>query len=261
MRDESIKTVVLAVVVAFSLIASAGVAAAGEAAAPAGSPADVQAGDDTQAITGLEVTNTDPGEDGVDVYINVTSLETANVGLDSLNVNITDADVQGATVTDTNVNRNNGNTTVRLTFNVTDDATSFTVERLELVQLQTSDATATEGLTYYVAVSDQERLGNDAPNEDDVESGSFSVATGGEETTTATDSDTSTATDSDTETATATDTEASGDETGDESGSDETGGDDSGGEETPDDSSGDGTGFGAIVALVAVLGAALFVRR
>lgn len=261
MRVTPTRSALLVAVLTASLIATTGLAAAADVTSPAGEPADIEVGEETQEITGLEVTNTDPGEDGVDVYVNVTALESANVSVDSLNVNVSDDGVTNATVTDQNVNQNNDNTTVRMTFDVEDNATSFTVDRFELVQLGTANASETGELTYYVAASDQERTGNDAPNEDDVASASFSIVSADNTTTeTATDE---TATD---ETETATETDAVGDtetateaDAGEETPTEADGADGGDGDGTATD--GDGAGFGVAVALVALLGVTLLARR
>jgi PGF-CTERM protein len=273
MRVTPTRSALLVAVLTASLIATTGLAAAADVTSPAGEPADIEVGEETQEITGLEVTNTDPGEDGVDVYVNVTALESANVSVDSLNVNVSDDGVTNATVTDQNVNQNNDNTTVRMTFDVEDNATSFTVDRFELVQLGTANASETGELTYYVAASDQERTGNDAPNEDDVASASFSIVSADNTTTeTATDEtatdETETATDGTAtdETETATETDAVGDtetateaDAGEETPTEADGADGGDGDGTATD--GDGAGFGVAVALVALLGVTLLARR
>ncbi|MUV87249.1 PGF-CTERM sorting domain-containing protein [Natronomonas sp. CBA1123] len=228
---------------------------------PAGTAEDIETGEQTQTVSDIEVTNTDPGADGVDVYINVTALETADVGVDSLNIDIDDANVTNANVTDQNVNQNNGNTVVRLTFDVQDNETAFTVESFQLVQLDTENATTTDGLTYDVVSSDSERLGSDAPDSEDSQTESFAIVDGDSEddtdsTPTATESDEPTPTESGDSEETSTATEADSDsDSGDSNDSDSDDGSGDG------ESSGDGPGFGVAAALAALLGAAFLVRR
>jgi hypothetical protein len=128
-----------------------------------------------QAIYDLRVNETAPGQDGVDVYINVTSLKSAEFDLDSLNVRVNDSDVHNATLVDQNVNQNDGNTTVRVTFDVAENHTAFTVDAVWLIQLDPGNAEPAEDLRHYIAVSDQERLGDDAPNANDSVTSPYSV--------------------------------------------------------------------------------------
>lgn len=253
---RALKSLLLAVVVAFALVGGAGLAAAGDATEPAGEPSDIEAGDDVQAVADLTVTDTDSGEDGVDVYVNVTALESADIGLDSLNVEVGDDDVEGATLVDQNVAQDSDNTTVRMTFDVDEDETEFTVEEFALVQLDTTDASASEDLRYHVAVDDDERVGDQAPNESDASSDTFSVLVD--------EDDTDETDDAVNETETPTPTEATDDTaTNDTDDSDGTVADtdDDTGADGDADAEEDGTGFGLAVAALGLLGAALLARR
>lgn len=278
MYNKTLTNVVLVAVVALSLVASAGVVAAGDVTTPAGTPADLETGTETQTISNLTVTNTSAGEDGVDLYLNVTALETADVGLDSLDVQVNDSNVTNANLSDQDVSTEANNTVVRLTFDVAGNETTFTVDGLRLGQLDTGNASATENLSYDVASGDEERVGSDAPGTDDAQTESFAVvdSSDDDETTatetdsgdatetetdddgTATDSDdgTETDTDSDDGTDTATDDGAQGDD-----GDTETDAADGDGTDEDGGSFADAPGFGAFAAIAGLLGAALYVRR
>lgn len=231
----------IALVLAAAMLASAPAAAAYGTATDGGAPADVAVGDDTQTISGVAVTVDSAGQDGVDVYYNVTALETAGVGLDSLGVDV--GEVDGAEQVDQNVNRNNGYTTVRVTFDVNEGTESFTVSEITLTGLDTSGAEPTENLDYEVAVDSEERTGTDAPGASDASTDAFAVV----ETT---DDGSATGTTDDVD---ETDAPDDGDD-----GDDEAGGDDG----TDAGSTGDSApGFGAVVALVALVAAALVAVR
>lgn len=210
--------------------------------ATAANARNLTVGDNTQAITDLHVKGTEPGANGVDVYINVTSLQAANVGLDSLNVQVSEWAVHNATHIDQNVHQNNGNTTVRLRFDVADSHTAFTVDVLTLLQLDTDSAVPTDDLYHYVSVSDEERLGNDAPGVGDEPTTTYGVAS---------DDDESKPTATATSTPTVANTEGPGSDTGGESTD----------EAATDTTSDEGVGFGAVLAIVVLLGAALWARR
>ncbi|MFQ3319586.1 MAG: PGF-CTERM protein [Natronomonas sp.] len=204
---------------------------------------DLTVGDNTQAITDLRVNGTDPGAANVDVYINVTSLKSASVGLDSLNVRVNDWAVDNARHVDQNVHQSDGNTTVRLTFDVQEGHTAFTVDVITLLQLDADLAMPTDDLRHYVAVSDSERLGDAAPGPGDAPTTTYDVVSNSPD-----DGNTPTAT----ATATATATDDDDDGTSGDS--------DNPGEQT-DTTSDEGIGFTSIVAVVALLGAALLARR
>lgn len=169
-------TEVLAVVLALSVIVPGAAVASHGAVSDAGAPEDVAVGDERQTIDGLTVELDEAGADGVDVYLNVTALADAGVGLDSLNVEV--GPVDGAVLVDANVNRDDGYTTVRLTFDADADAAAFTVESVTLTQLDTSGAAATDGLAYDVAHSDGTLTGDAAPDGDDARTGTFAIVDG-----------------------------------------------------------------------------------
>jgi hypothetical protein len=147
-------------------------AEAGDGIADAG---DVTVETTVQPIYDLRVNDTAVGQDGVDVYINVTSLKAADFDLDSLNVRVNESDVNNATLVDQNVNQNDGNTTVRATFDVDEGHTAFSVDAVWLTQLGPGNADPTEDLRHYIAVSGEERLGDEAPNRNDAVTESYSV--------------------------------------------------------------------------------------
>lgn len=233
---------VIAVALSAALILSGVAVASHGTVSDAGTPDDIEAGDETQAIDGLTIDLDEPGADNVDVYINVTALETANIDLDSLNVNV--GTVDGADLVDQDVTQDE-TTVVRLTFDAAEDADSITVESVTLDQLATSEAVDTSGLTYDVAHSDEERVGDEAPDSSDAQTAPFDVIGATDDTDEEDDSDEmDDGDDADEETDDADEIDDTDDETDD-----------------ADDADDDGAGFGVIAALGALLAAAFIARR
>ncbi|MFB6236594.1 MAG: BGTF surface domain-containing protein [Halopenitus sp.] len=82
------------------------------------------------------------------MYINVTALRDQGVDLDSLGVGTFNA--TNATAGQTNVNHNDGSTTVRL--ELTDiNGSTVTINTVNLTQIDASNAKGAPGLTYYTA--------------------------------------------------------------------------------------------------------------
>lgn len=144
--------------------------------ATVGDARNVEVGDSRQNVTNLAVSGTAACAGNVDVYLNVTGLEAADVGLENLSVRVNRSTVDNATIVDRTVNRSAGNTTVRLTFDVDDDHDSFAVGTISLQGLETEGATTEDDLRHYVAVADSERFGTAAPGPDDATTTTFGVA-------------------------------------------------------------------------------------
>lgn len=244
----------LTVGLALVLVLSAPAMASHGAIADAGTPENIEAGEETQEIEGIAVDLEEPGADNVDVYINVTSLETANIDLDSINVDV--GSVTDAEHTDTDVNQDDGNTVVRVTFDADENADSFTVDSVTLTQLATGDADEMTGLTYDVAHSDEELVGDAAPDADDHQTAAFDIITDDGATDDSTDDG------ADTDDSTTTDDDADADDGADtdDTETDDTAMDDDAAD-TDDDADDDGAGFGVVVALTALLGAAVIAYR
>jgi len=156
-----------AVVVVVGSVATSGATAAVEVDI---APEDVEVGDANQTLS-LRLGNLEPGEP-VDVYVNVTSLEMANVGLDGAGVAV--AGTAGASVSDAAVVDENGTVTVRLSVVPDEDSEQAAVE-LRVTGLDTGDAEPATDLRHYAAVDDERRVGENAPDADDRQSRPYDV--------------------------------------------------------------------------------------
>lgn len=160
----------LIVITAVGLLATGGAVAAEDVRLDVATSA-VDIGDESQALNfrlgGIEPGNT------VDVYVNVTSLESANIALDDVGIEVGDA-VVGASVTDTEVVKEDETVVVRVSITLDEDAERAAIETY-LTGLDTGDADPTTDLQHYAAISDVERVGDNAPDKDDQRSTPYDV--------------------------------------------------------------------------------------
>lgn len=134
------------------------------------SPGDVEIGEENQSLD-LKFGTVEPGG-AVDVYVNVTSLETVGVDLEDADVDV--AEIHSANLTDVAVVDEGGTVTVRLSVEFHDDVDRAFAEA-RLTGLDTGEAEHATDLHHYVAVSDDRRVGENAPDESDRQSVSYDV--------------------------------------------------------------------------------------